>query len=227
MYKRIIIVALAVAAATFGAIAISQADAPSKHRRAPKVVASATSRAASTPKAVSKHRGTVKVSAVLEHQFSILRSARAASATLLPTSEAEHLTEPGTEVAGYELEPAQARSLNVDDTQAWVIPGREGLCVTIVHSGAQGAPGMNTTVCGSASLTANKGDLIVSRESSGVVVYGLVPNGDSVIVTNQDGSQSDIAVTSNFFKYSGSSAQSVSVRNANGTPVETENLKNN
>jgi hypothetical protein len=54
------------------------------------------------------------------------------------------------------------------------------------------------------------------------MVYGLVPDGDSVTVTNQDGSHSNIPVASNFFKYSGASGQVVTIHGANGTVVGTQ-----
>jgi len=200
MYKRMIVVVLAIAAAAFGAIAISQA--------------------ASTPNA-RHHRRPYKGAAVLYRQFSIFRSASAAAATPLPPGEAEHLTEQGTEVAEYQLEPAQARYLSVDGAHAWVTPGRKGLCLTVLAPDGR----TDTSTCGSSSQAASKGDLLVSRESSGPVVYGLVPDGDSVTVTNQDGSHGNVPVTSNFFKYSGSaSTQSISVHSAGGTAVETTNL---
>lgn len=205
MSRRVIIFVLAAGAAVFGAIAMSQA--------------------ASTPGAQPSHAPVVrpahKSAATLIGHFSALRSAVAASSVpALPAATAEHLTEAGTMVAGYRLEPAQARYLGVGGTQAWVVPGANGICLVIpTPDGSAIATG-----CGLATEVNRTGILQVQRPSSGPVVYGLVPNGDSVTVTNQDGSHSNVPVASSFFKYSGPAAQSVSIHSAAGTVVQAATL---
>jgi hypothetical protein len=211
--RRIILVALAVAAVISGAIAISQA-ATTKHAAAPKT---ATHKHAKP----WKHR---RIAGVLVHRFSILRSARsAATATPLSVSDAEHFTEPGTEVAKLQLEPDQARSLDIDGTPAWVIPGGKGMFLLQVDPGeiTEGA------ACSTASQAASEGIILVSREASGpsFIVYGLAPDGDSVTVANEEGSSIRVPVTSNFFKYSGgASARSISIRSAGGAAANTMKL---
>jgi hypothetical protein len=141
----------------------------------------------------------------------------ASSAVALPAATAEHLTEQGTMVAEYRLEPAQARYLDVGGTHAWVVPGGSGICLVIpTPDGSAIASG-----CGSATDVSRTGILQVQRSSSGAVVYGLVPNGDSVTVTNQDGSHSDVAVAGNFFKYGGPHAQSIAIHGSDGGIAQT------
>jgi hypothetical protein len=126
------------------------------------------------------------------------------------------MTEPGALVSGYGLEPAQTRSLDVNGTHAWVIPGSNGICLAIpAVDGSSIAVG-----CGSLAV-ATTGILQVQRPSTGPVVYGLVPNDDTVAVTGQDGTTSGLPVASNFFKYSGASVQSISIRDAAGSAVQT------
>ena len=219
MYRRIIMVAIAVAAIVLGAIAISEAS-PASHRRPQK--RAAVVKVTSTRKARSKHHAP----GTLLRRFAILRSANAASATPLPRGVEESFTKPGTETAAFELEPAETRSLNVDGTQVWVTPGAKGLCVTIPDPPKPPQPRTLSGSCGTLSQMTN-GSLLVSREPSGPVltVYGLVPDGDSVTITSQDGSHTAVPVASNFFAYhGGASARSVSIDSADGTAVETENL---
>jgi hypothetical protein len=207
MSKRITIFVLVVGATVFSAIAISQAASTGGRRTIH-----------------SADRNADVGTGGLYARFSILRSAQtaASSADGLPLATAEHLTEPGTMVSEYEIEPANARAVDVNGTQAWVIPGANGICLAVpTPEGAAIAIG-----CGSLA-EAGKGILQVHGSSSGsAVVYGLVPNGDSVSVTNRDGSHSNVPVSSNFFKYSGSSAQSVSIDSATGAAVETASLVN-
>jgi hypothetical protein len=206
MSRRIIIFVLAAGAAAFGAIAISQAASTSGSRP-------------TNDTATRKARvGT----GVLYRRFSILRSAQASasSADTLPAATAEHLTEPGTMVSEYKIEPDNARSLDVNGTHAWVIPGTNGICLAIP------APDGSAIAisCGPLASTSKGGILTVHRPSSGPIVYGLVPNGDSVSVTNQDGSHSNVPVTSNFFMYSRPSAQSVAIHGSGGSVVEAVTL---
>jgi hypothetical protein len=201
MSRRIIILVLAAGATVFGAMAISQA-ASTSGGRAPNLTVGRKA-----------HVGT----GVLYRRFSILRSAQASasSADRLPAATAEHLTEPGTMVSEYKIEPDNARSLDVNGTRAWVVPGANGICL------ATPTPDGSAIAIGCGSLTdASDGILQVHRPSSGPVVYGLVPNGDSVSVTNQDGSHSNVPVVSNFITYSGPSAQSVAIHGPGGSVVE-------
>lgn len=208
MSRRIIIVALAVGATVFSAIAISQAAATSGGQR-------------------TKHAASRKTHAganVLYARFSILRSAQASasSADSLPIATAEDLTAPGTMVSEYEIEPANARYVEDNGTAAWIVPGAKGLCLTVPAADGNSI----STGCGSLA-TATTGILQVHRPSSSsapVVVDGLVPNGDSVSVTNQDGSHSSISVPGNFFTYSSSSAQAVAIDTPGGSAVETVTL---
>jgi len=205
MSKRSVIFVLAVAAAAFGAIAVSQAASTSGGR------------SANHARLHEKARGGT---AVLSRRSPVLRSASIASATALPPATAEHLTEPGTMVSEYELEPAQARYLDAGGTHAWVVPGSNGLCLAVPAS-----DGNSIAIgCGPLADTSHGGILMVQRPSSGPVVYGLVPNGDSVTVTNQDGSHSNVPVASNFFTCSGSSAQSVAIHGIYGRVAQTVTL---
>jgi hypothetical protein len=224
MHRRIIILTSVAAAAVVAAVSISQAASSRHpvHRHTGAVTAQkATARRFKTLKAPSTHR-RADTASLLIHRFSVLRAARVASVTPLPAGQVQRLTEPGTEVAEYHLEPAQARFLDVDGTQAWVTPGQSGLCITILGAGGQTA----TSACGSAAQAASSGDVLVSREIPGTfTAYGLVPDGDTVTVDTADGVRDNVPVTDNFFKYEGgTSAQSLSINNANGTAVETESL---
>lgn len=220
MYRRIVMVTVAVAAIAFGVIAVSQAF-PAGHGR--------VHRGAAVKAASAKARPKHHAAGMLLRRFAIFRSAKAAaaSATPLPSGVAERFTEPGTEVAAFDLEPAETRSLNVDGTQVWITPGAKGLCVTLSEPSKPGEPGLLSSGCNSASLIASKGDLLVSREpsGSGFTLDGLVPDGDSVTITNQDGSNTTVPVTSNFFQYNGgAAAQSVSIHSSGGAAVDTQQL---
>lgn len=203
MSRRIIIFVLAAGAAVFGAIAISQA--------------------ASTPTAQKAGRESVARPAhrsnTLGRHFAVLGSAAKVSSAggELPAATAEHLTEPGTMVAQYGLEPDQSRSVGTGSIQAWVVPGSSGICLVVpTPDGSAVATG-----CGPAADVSRTGIVQVQRPASGPVVYGLVPNGDSVTATSQGGTPSNIAATSNFFTYSGPNVQSVAIRASNGSVVQT------
>jgi hypothetical protein len=162
-------------------------------------------------------------SARLDDGFSVLGSAKLAdstSNTTLPALSVKHLSESGTLVAEYELEPAQARYIEINaTTHAWVIPGRSGLCLAIpAFHGASIDVGCDSLA------RVNSGDFVmVRRPSSGPVIYGLVPNGASVTVTNQDSSSTGVPVTNNVFIYGDATAQSVSVQLGDGS-VNTTTL---
>jgi hypothetical protein len=150
--------------------------------------------------------------------FSVLHSARAATsgAAGLSAATVKHLTEPGTLVAEMELEPARSVSVEINSTQVWVTPGRNGMCLAVDEPLVEGR------VCGSLA-NANAGGLVmVQRPISGpAVVYGVVPDGASVSITNTDGSSTSVPVTSNVFMLADpTTAQSVSVRPVGG-PVNT------
>lgn len=206
MYKRIIMVALAVASAVFGAIAISQA--------------------ASTPHARPSHRRTNKDATVWLRHFAVLRSASAASATPLPAGTVKHLNEPGSMIAEYQAEPEQAHYLEVGGMQVWVIPGRKGLCLTTIEPGPKPTgPGLISTGCGWTSQVLASGVVQASWGGPGPsIVYGLVPDGDSVTITKKDGSHSNIPVSRNFFKCSGASGQVVTIHSASGAVVGTQTI---
>jgi hypothetical protein len=118
-------------------------------------------------------------------------------------------------VSEYKLEPAQARYIEGDGTHAWVVPGGNGICLALPTAASI------TTGCGSLADASTEGLLVVERPSSGLVIYGLVPNGASVTVTNQDGSSAGVPVAGNFFAYGDPSAESVSVAKADGSQVST------
>jgi hypothetical protein len=164
---------------------------------------------------------TVRSTARLGDSFSVLSSAQLAdstSSTTLPAVSVQHLSESGTLVAEYELEPAQARYIEINaTTHAWVIPGRRGLCLAI-----PAFDGASTDVgCGSlASVTAG-GLLVVQRPSSGPVIYGLVPNGASVTVANQDSSSTSVPISNNAFVYHDTTARSVSIQLGDGSTSTT------
>jgi hypothetical protein len=168
--------------------------------------------------AVSHAASTVRSKpAQLNDSFSVLGSAKLAdstSSTTLPALSVQHLSESGTLVAEYGLEPAQARYIEINaSTHAWVIPGRSGLCLAIpAFHGASIDVG-----CGSLAKINAGGLVMVRRPASGPVIYGLVPNGASVTVTNQDSSSTSIPVSNNVFMYGDTTAQSVSVQADDGS----------
>jgi hypothetical protein len=127
-------------------------------------------------------------------------------------------------IAEYQAESEQAHYLDVGGMQVWVIPGRKGLCLTTIESGPQSTgPGLISTGCGWTSQVLASGVVVANRGGPGPsIVYGLVPDGDSVTVNNQDGSYSNVPVSSNFFKYSGISGQTVTIHNAGGSVVGTQ-----
>lgn len=204
MPKPIVVLIVAVAAAVLGAIALSQA---------------ASAPIQPTTRTRIRARAYTPVAAALYRRFSVLRAARQAASSTgagLPAASAEHLTEPGTLVSEYELEPAQVRYIDVEGTHAWVIPGSRGICLGIPSSDGYSI----STTCGSLADAGTSGLLMVMRGSAGAVVYGLVPDGDSVAVANQDGSSVGLPIASNFFAYSSPAARSVSVRKADGSTLE-------
>jgi hypothetical protein len=187
--KRILItVFLAATAASMAAIAISEA-APTPLR--------------------SPHpaRSTKRAP---DGRFSVLRSAKLAASSseaALPALTIKRLTEPGTLVSELELEPTRASYVEINAAaHAWVIPGQRGICLA-VHNGIA-----IVTVCGTLASADAGGLVIVKRPSSGPIIYGLVPDGASVTVTNRDGSSGCVPVTDNVFMYAGPTVQSVSVQ---------------
>jgi|SRR5665213_791 len=200
MTKRLLIFVLAAAATVFGAIAMSQASTPearpAKHAR-------------------PGHR-TYTVSPVLTHRFAVLRTARAATAWTAPAEYAEHLTEPGTMVSEYQLEPTQARAITVGGTQVWVTPGANGICL-----GIPAADGSSLNTGCSSLPESEQGLLIVQRPSTGPVVYGLVPSNDSVTTTNKDGSTNSVTVNDNVFIDSSAAVRSIAVHAADGSVVRS------
>lgn len=196
--KRILITAvLAATSAAIAAIAVSQA-------------------ASSTPVRASGH---ARSSTMGLRYFSVLHSARVAtSSEELPASTAKHLSEPGTEDSEYGLEPADARHVQLNaSTHGWVVPGQAGVCLVVPSSNGDWI----STDCGSVG-SANVGGLVmVARPASGPVLYGLVPNGASVTVTNTNGSDASIPVADNVFMYADPNVQSVSVRAAGASVVTT------
>ncbi len=196
--KRILVtIFLATTTAALGAIAISQA--------------------ASTPLRSSMPVRSTKRS--LDGRFSILRSAKLAassSETALPALTDKRLTEPETLVSELELEPAHASYIEINaTTHGWVIPGRSGMCLAV---------SMSVSIvrdCGPLASADAGGLVMVRRSSSGPIIYGLVPDGASVTVTNGDGSSSSVPVTSNVFMYADPTAQSVSVQAVGGSVKTT------
>jgi hypothetical protein len=162
----------------------------------------------------------------LGSRFSVLRSAKLAASTAvapLPAATAKHVTEPGTLVSEYELEPAEAAYVEISvTTHAWVIPGRKGMCLAVpVFKGLSIA-----TTCGSSASAEEGGLVMVRRPSSGPVVYGLAPDDASVTVTNEDGTSTDVPVTHNVFMYADPTAGAVTVHPRGGgeatTPIKPE-----
>jgi len=206
MFKRISIFVLAITAAAFGAIAISQA---------------ATTRVVHSAKHTHASRRARPIAASLDDHFAVLRSAKtAASSEALPAEYAKALTESGTMVSEFGLEPAHARVLDTGGTTVWVIPGRSGLCL-----GTPESDGVRATSCGSLEHADAEGVFIVQRPTSGAAtVIGLVPNGDTISIASQSGSSNSVAVANNVFTYSDSSEQSVSVHAANGSVARTLTL---
>jgi hypothetical protein len=167
------------------------------------------SAASSTPVRASARRVANRS---LKDTFSVLRSARVAAVSpeaALPAVTAKHLTELGTEISEYELEPARAAYVALISTDhGWVVPGRSGICLVLPSPSNRLYIGWTCV----STANADAGGLItVERPTSGPpVAYGLVPNGASVTATNKDGSSTTVPITSNLFMYGGQ-AQSVSV----------------
>jgi hypothetical protein len=173
--------------------------------------------------AVSQAASTSRHLARRAH-FSVLRSANAAASTAaaaLPASTAKYVTEPGTLAAEYEIEPAGAAYVEINaTTHAWVIPGRKGMCLVVpVWKGLS-----IDTSCGSTANAAGGSLVMILQPSSGPVVYGLVPDGASVTVTNNDGTSKNVPVAHNVFLYAGLSARAVTVHPQGGegftTPIK-------
>jgi hypothetical protein len=175
------------------------------------LAAIAVSAAAPTPRIPAKP--TQSADRRLGSRFSVL--AGSSSGAALPAGTATHLTAPGTLVSEFALEPTSAVAVEINDTQAWVIPGRRGICLAV--SGVL----LTTEVCGPLA-NADAGCLVmVLRPSSGPVIYGLVPDGASVTVTDTDGSSSGVPVTNNVFVRADPTAQSVSVKPIGGPAMTT------
>jgi hypothetical protein len=208
MSKRVTIVAIIAAAAVFAAIAISQAASTPLVRGKPAQL-DRTSRA--------------RVASMLYRRYSVLRSVRAGAAesgTGLGAEYAEHLTEPGTLLSEYELVPAQARAVEVGGSRVWVIPGAAGICLgTLTSDGAA-----RGTACATLAEAGTDGLLMSQRPAAGPVIYGLVPNGDSVIVTNVDHSSSRVAVVDNVVKVADPSAEAVALDAPDGRAIQTAKL---
>ena len=156
----------------------------------------------------------------LDSRFSVLRTAKLAgssSGAALPTATAKHLTEPGTLVSEFALEPANAAAVEINNTRAWVIPGRRGMCLAV--SGVL----VTTEACGPLASADAGGLVMVQRPSSGPVISGLVPDGASVTLTDTDGSSTSVPVTSNVFMRADPTALSVSVQPVGG-PVMTTTI---
>lgn len=204
MYKRVGRFLPAVIAVALGAIGISQV---------------ARTHSAGSIVNHPPIRHVQESAAVLDRRFSILDAgaAAAASSNPLPAATAAGLTEPGTRTGEYQLEPTASRHLDVNGTDAWVVPGQAGICLVVRGPEA----GSIITECGALSTTVTKGLLLVVRARSGPMAFGLVPDGDSVIVAKRDDSSSNVPVTNNFFRYSGPVALSVSIRGADGGVIRT------
>lgn len=156
---------------------------------------------------------------VVGRRFSVLGSAKLASAsaeTALPALSANHFTEPDTLMSELELEPDRATYVAIGSTaHGWVIPGRRGMCLAV-----RGAISIVST-CDQLSGAEQGGLVMVRQASAGPVIYGLVPDGASVAVTNKDGSTSGVPVAGNVFMYADPTAQSVSVRPVGGGAATT------
>jgi hypothetical protein len=194
MKRTIVPILLAATISAFAAITISEAS--------------------STPVHASARR---MANRSLKDTFAVLRSARVAAASpeaTLPAETAKHLTELGTEISEYELEPARAAYVTLTSTDhGWVVPGRSGICLVLP---SPSNPIYIGTTCASTTDADAGGLFTVERPTSGSpVAYGLVPDGASVTATDRNGSSTTVPVTSNLFMYGGQ-AQSVSVHVAGG-----------
>jgi hypothetical protein len=169
------------------------------------------SEASSTPVRASARRVATRS---LKSTFSVLSRARAAAASpeaALPAVTAKHLTELGTEMSEYELEPARAAYVALTSVaHGWVVPGRSGICLVVPSPSNRIYIG---TTCASTTDAEAGGLYSVERPTSGPpVAYGLVPNGASVTAINKDGSTTTVPITSNLFMYGGQAVRSVSIR---------------
>jgi hypothetical protein len=108
--------------------------------------------------------------------------------------------------------------LKISGKQAWVVPGADGVCLTINEAQT------GSYVCNSVQIAANGGVLLMSRSPKAVSVYGLVPDGDSVTV-HVGGSERPISVASNAFGYEGGPSEDVSIHGPDGAVVETQSLE--
>lgn len=191
MKRTIVTILLAAAVSVFAAISMSAAS--------------------STPARVSARRVAHRS---LTDTFAVLRSAKVAAASpeaALPAETAKHLTELGTEMAEYELDPARAVYVALTSTDhGWVVPGRSGICLVLPSPSNHLYIG---TTCTSVTAADAGGLSTVERPTSGpAVAYGLVPNGASVTATNEAGSSTTVPITSNLFMYGGQTVRSVSVQ---------------
>jgi hypothetical protein len=204
---------VALAAAAFGAIAISQAASTSATH------STRTTHAVRLRERRVAHAGASS----LDSRFSVLDSARlsASSTGPLPAAYSEHLTEPGTMISELGLEPADARIVDVNGVEVWIIPGQNGLCLGVPAANGR----TRSSSCGTLAHAEAEGVALIERPSSGAAtVIGLVPNGDTVTATYQDASSSNVAVANNVFVYGGASVQSVSVHAASGSVARTLTL---
>jgi hypothetical protein len=116
----------------------------------------------------------------------------------------------------FGLNPSLARRVSYGDAHLWVEPGSAGMCVTD-YEGAGGGS------CGSIA-EALEGSIAVGVGNTGsVVVYGLVPNGNSqIVVHDADGTTEDVPVENNVYIIRHSGAVSAEVIDAGGQHTTVE-----
>lgn len=142
------------------------------------------------------------------------------SDTAVPSSTAEELTEPGTAISEYGIEPERATYSAAART--WVIPGRSGMCLVALTPDGN----FTDTSCHSLADADSGGLVMIRRSASGPVIYGYAPSGASVTITNEDGSSVSPPVTNDVFMYADSTASSVAVHVGSGektTPIYQAN----
>jgi hypothetical protein len=150
-------------------------------------------------------------------RFAILRSARTASSDEagLPATTASSLTAPGAFDAELELEPSRAVDVRLPGEQhGWVVPGKRGICLVVASSIEI------TKDCALSASAAQRGIVMISRDSKSTTAYGLVPDDASVSAIGESGEAAPVPVEDNVFAYQAASLRAVSVHSA-GSGVST------
>jgi hypothetical protein len=183
-------------------------------------VAFASRQPASQPP--SHHRSGLALGLV--RHFALLRRGSRADASgtaTLPQRTLEGIAAPGSIGSQFGLDVAAAKSVSVDGTQVWVIPGSAGVCtLALPHPGGPTDPG---GVCGP-TVAAEAGQHI-QREASpsgNETIIGLAPDGNTHATVTVRGVSTSVPVVDNVYVTSGRElsgpSSTVTVNDASGQP---------